>query len=1332
MKKTLLFLLCTLLGLSSMTLPLQAVEEDFSAFDLVEDYRTVRDSESGTKSWHEAHGVGHDFPVRYSSKDLGYTTYVRNQGSTGMCWAFAMIGAMEVNINKKGLSDRGQSLDLSEAHLGKYVFSPETDPLGLTAEDEIVTSSPYFFIDAGFSAISSAFTLAKGIGPVYEDEVPFSNKYNVPDGLGFHREFTLTDAELPWVADEETVKRLILERGAAAIAYTSTGDEDDGYVLSGGFGNHIVQLIGWDDTIPKESFSPAADHDGAWLLKNSWGLGRGDYFWLSYDSGAMEVVAPNVSTRDVYDNNYYYDGSNTLAQYESNGGETIKIANIFTGQKGSSTKVERVHAIGVGVGSYNTVYELQLYKNPEVGNPESGEPMLDEPLTGIKINRGYYTIPLPQSFEIEKGESVAAVFTLRNRNANHVVSVEIAASEVGRYEVKEHTDPHQSYMQRENATWKDLSDDGQCVRIHMLTNMDDLDYAPTKTLNPDDFALTHTEVIYTGEVQQPMVEVKNKQLLDIIDYGIRYENNLNVGEGKVIIYGTNDYEGSEVVLPFTIKNTSFDHNKIKVSHESIMSATGSQIRPSVQVTYYDRILKEGIDYTVSYGTNIVDDETSTDGSITVTGKGYYEGSKTTYFDIRENKFNKKIQVSITPGNVAVAPMRSEAYIGEDIMLTVGNMDYDYSFVQWELDGITFNRIQDTDRLIVHDDYQLHVTFLERLQPETLATRYNELKDVEKGNASDEQWALFQKELAFSQQMVQLNDDNDMRYAQALYFLNLAYENLDSTTNRSAAKAYLEELANEQFLMEDYETIGWGKFMYQYTLLQRAIEDIDITQEKLDEVVTNTRNAYQQLIPKGEDVVDTLRNTLSVLYAEKSSLNQDLYTISSFTTLQEALVEADALLKQEEVSEESLQQMIQRLNSITLVEKGDATSLKALLDLVEGLDASKYEETSYQQLMNVYRDAKTLYEGRYDKSQSQIDLAKADLQAAYDDLDEKVVVNKERLENLLLHARQILEDGKVYTTETKLPFETAYHQAMSIYEDDDTNQEEVNTAATSLETTMQQLIELIAPNKVTNVKVRQDSYKDVTLTWNASEQATSYDIYRKTYKEGAQFVWVQNVEGTSASIKGLMSGKEYSFYVVAKNEAGISESSEVVSFATQLEGKPTLTMEKASDTKFTLKWTKVDGATRYIIYRKRNKEAYKKVLTLGGNVFTYTTKEMVAGDYHFIVKAGRYDSIDRIMSDESNEVSGTSTYGRVNLSLNAGVKQITLNWEAVEGIKYYEVYRATQKDGRYTKLKTTTETNYVAKSLTSNKTYYFKVRGYQKYNDTKLYSPYSSIQSMKAK
>ena len=69
--------------------------------------------------------------------------------------------------------------------------------------------------------------------------------------------------------------------------------------------------------------------------------------------------------------------------------------------------------------------------------------------------------------------------------------------------------------------------------------------------------------------------------------------------------------------------------------------------------------------------------------------------------------------------------------------------------------------------------------------------------------------------------------------------------------------------------------------------------------------------------------------------------------------------------------------------------------------------------------------------------------------------------------------------------------------------------------------------------------------------------------------------------------------------------------------------------------------------------------------------------------------------------------------------------------------HYQVYRATSENGKYSKLITTTDTSYTAKSLKTGKEYFFKVCGYKTYKSGDdlqyiVYTPYSTVKKTKVK
>ena len=349
------------------------------------------------------------------------------------------------------------------------------------------------------------------------------------------------------------------------------------------------------------------------------------------------------------------------------------------------------------------------------------------------------------------------------------------------------------------------------------------------------------------------------------------------------------------------------------------------------------------------------------------------------------------------------------------------------------------------------------------------------------------------------------------------------------------------------------------------------------------------------------------------------------------------------------------------------------------------------------------------------------------------------VDTSQLEMTILFAEMVTENEEVeYGPIGYAAFEEVLASAREVLATA-TSQDAVDAAVEALVGAMENLV--YKPSEVIELKAKATDYKTITLTWTEDMDATAYNVYRKGYKEGAEFELVDTVEVPKYVVSGVMTGKEYTFYVEAVNanevESMVGEPSNEVACATTLKGTVTLEIEKVSTSKFKLSWNKVDGATRYIVYRKRNDDKMLKVLTLGGSDLEYTTAEMPNGDYTFQVRAGRYDSKDRVMTGASNKVNGSVEALKPSVTATAGTKSAKISWKKMEGVTHYQVYRATSSTGKYTKLTTTKELSYTAKSLTKGKKYYFKVRGYKTYKsgtDIKynVYTPYSSVKSVTAK
>lgn len=80
--------------------------------------------------------------------------------------------------------------------------------------------------------------------------------------------------------------------------------------------------------------------------------------------------------------------------------------------------------------------------------------------------------------------------------------------------------------------------------------------------------------------------------------------------------------------------------------------------------------------------------------------------------------------------------------------------------------------------------------------------------------------------------------------------------------------------------------------------------------------------------------------------------------------------------------------------------------------------------------------------------------------------------------------------------------------------------------------------------------------------------------------------------------------------------------------------------------------------------------------------------------------------------------------------NKNKSTASLSWEKVDGATKYQIYRATSKNGKYSKIAITKERTYENTSLKKNKTYYYKVRAYYVKAGKNIYGSYSNVKSVK--
>ena len=141
--------------------------------------------------------------------------------------------------------------------------------------------------------------------------------------------------------------------------------------------------------------------------------------------------------------------------------------------------------------------------------------------------------------------------------------------------------------------------------------------------------LSDESLTYTGSSLHPTATVKSgdKELTLNQDYYVSYRNNWDAGTASAILTGTGNYTGS-VTKDFTIKPLDISRYSASLSQYSYTS-DGTEKCPDVTVTYGDKTLATGTDFTVSYKDNVKEGT----ATVTITGAGNYTGIINTTFTI---------------------------------------------------------------------------------------------------------------------------------------------------------------------------------------------------------------------------------------------------------------------------------------------------------------------------------------------------------------------------------------------------------------------------------------------------------------------------------------------------------------------------------------------------------------------------------------------------------------------------------------------------------------------------------------------------------------------------
>lgn len=382
-------------------------------------------------------------PTKYKFENL----VVKDQGTTGECWAFSFTSAFEAyNLKHTGKTDFYSPKHIDYSCSKSFIDVTDTQNLFNRETSENV----------GNELMAVAYS-ASGKGPVLESDMPFDNdvitklKYSDLDIEAKKRLDTsilfdsiykkYENGNVRYFADKAFTSELSVDEvanirnkvkeqiqnngGITASIYQSNLHHKDIYMNQEGIkSNHSIFIIGWDDDYQVPEWTTK----GAYIAINSYGKENfyDGYVYIAYDDVCVEQSLLGVAkTSDVsFDNVYEHDPLGATASVysaglTSDGNENsydlteISAVNIF---ERDNSKKEILKEVGISNFSYQKaeVYFSDTFQEQN-GLPVNFRKVAD--LTDT-LSPGYIVIPLKEEITLDKDKFAICVRFIESNEEN--------------------------------------------------------------------------------------------------------------------------------------------------------------------------------------------------------------------------------------------------------------------------------------------------------------------------------------------------------------------------------------------------------------------------------------------------------------------------------------------------------------------------------------------------------------------------------------------------------------------------------------------------------------------------------------------------------------------------------------------------------------------------------------------------------------------------------------------------------------------------------------------------------------------------------------------------
>lgn len=494
-----------------------------------------------------------NLPSSYTNKN----TSVKNQASTGQCWAFSTTTALESYIKKQD--------NLT------YTFSPrhiEYSSTRVFLNNAINDHGYNRSLGSGGHFYMSSNYLINGYGPISEEEMPFEDNEDKINISEIQNKTTLVDVnnivlnyndtgKKCTAAQIQDIKELIYKNGTVlTTTYMTTSSKyynstNAAYYYNGSNNiNHAITIVGWDDDYAKENFSSSVrpTSDGAWLIQNSYGtnFGKNGYYYLSYEDVHVcdFYMAIDDLDYEVEDNSYILDKlgyisflgyANDTTEYKSG-----YAMNVFTKEAKKESLKEITFGTN-GTGTYKIYYKAgKATTSTKISDmTEIGSGTIDYP--------GYITHKLDEEIIIDKSITNFSIAVYYDMDTS-TKPIPVSTSSASKYEYVT-TTSGVSFASLSGENWSDLSERTYDTIASIKAFTDNVDFI----LKIDNYSMS-----YDNNALLDIKTTASNVDLNELDIYIKDKNDNTIT--PLNINYTNGSSLSKISISLSIPNTSNTYN----------------------------------------------------------------------------------------------------------------------------------------------------------------------------------------------------------------------------------------------------------------------------------------------------------------------------------------------------------------------------------------------------------------------------------------------------------------------------------------------------------------------------------------------------------------------------------------------------------------------------------------------------------------------------------------------------------------------------------------------------------------------------------------------------